>query len=154
MGVGLFFGWFGFYLQSQLLHQASSMNTQKGEYQLKVPYAFTFRTCKRPNKLLSMLAKAFTEGQFPCPYFTIQRGVKTTQLHVVSHRSFNSSYRTAPATELEDYGLLSINLVSTEFQANNISKTRGQLPTPRKVSDVILVLPSYLHSYKTTKQIL
>lgn len=76
MGVGLFFGWFGFYLQSQLLHQASSMNTQKGEYQLKVPYAFTFRTCKRPNKLLSMLAKAFTEGQFPCPYFTIQRGVK------------------------------------------------------------------------------
>lgn len=69
MGVG-----WDFYLQSQLLHQASSMNTQKGEYQLKVPYAFTLRTCKRPNKLLSMLAKAFTEG---CPKPTShQRGVK------------------------------------------------------------------------------
>lgn len=61
-----------FYLQSQLLHLASSMNTQKGEYQLKVTYAFTFRTCKRPNKLFSPCTK-HSPKSIPSPHFTIQR---------------------------------------------------------------------------------
>lgn len=108
------------------------MNTQKGEYQLKVPYAFTLRTCKRPSKLLSKLAKAFTEGQFSGPHFTIEEVLGTTQLYGVCHSSCNSSYRTAPATEVANYELLSIKLASTELQVNNVSKTEGNAPLQGK----------------------
>ena len=47
---------------------------------------------------------------------------KATALYMVCHSSYNSSYRTAPATELESYEVLFINLASAKSQVNNISK--------------------------------
>lgn len=68
-----------FYLQSQLLHLPSSMNTQKGEYQLKVAYTFTFRTWKRSKMIQFTFAQTFTEGH-PKPTFDLQRDGKEQML--------------------------------------------------------------------------